>query len=320
MPYWQAAVVLLSKRIQPELALNLPDTHQITQLQLGPHKVICIVNANDNNPQTFLRSLFAVNDNIVSCGLSPILDIAKSIPQMLRVAEFAVYDTFIYPEQNIFHYHAVQPTKVFNIWQHISAVLKARNYETLRTLFSQLPEIFRTQNLTANDALNLWNLIAENIRCYLPNTDALSDVTPLRIHSLIDKFPTLENMCQYLTDQLAIQDKHVDSSAYQHFKQLLRFVDSNYADSLNLQKLCNQYFINVSYCCELFRKEKNMTFTQYITQLRMTHACELLSNTALPLKAICECVGYNDYFYFDKVFKKNIGCTPSEYRKCNNYE
>lgn len=96
---------------------------------------------------------------------------------------------------------------------------------------------------------------------------------------------------------------------------LLRHVDERYMDSLNLQELCDRFYINVSYCCELFRKETKQTFTQYITRLRMDHAKELLATTLLPLKDVCERIGYNDYFYFDKVFKKNIGCTPSEYRR-----
>lgn len=320
MSFWQMATVFLSESVKPELTLHLPDTHQMTQLQLGPHKMVCIVNTSDDRPQALFDAFAAMQEDIVSCGLSPVVDSADKIPAMLRIAEFAVYDTFVYPEQHVFHYRAAQPTKIFNIWQQISKELRARRYDQLRTLLSHLPALFRAQNLTANDALNLWNLIAENIHEYLPSTDALSDIIPLRVHSLIDKFVTMEHMCQYLTDQLAAHDKHRDGSANQHFKKLLRFVDAHYADSLNLQELCNQYFINVSYCCELFRKETQMTFTQYITRLRMTHACELLIGTPLPLKTICERVGYNDYFYFDKVFKKNIGCTPSEYRKRNHDE
>ena len=208
-----------------------------------------------------------------------------------------------------------QPTKVFNIWQQLSKDLRTKHYDHLKRSLMQLPEQFRLQRLTANDALSLWNLIAENIHTFLPDSDALSDITPLRVHSLADKFDTMETMCQYLIAQLTQRDYQGDGSANQHFKQMLRFVEMHYMENLNLQSLCEQFYINVSYCCELFRRETQMTFTQYITNLRMEETKKMLRETTLPLKEICERIGYNDYFYFDKVFKKNVGCTPSEYRK-----
>ena len=58
-----------------------------------------------------------------------------------------------------------------------------------------------------------------------------------------------------------------------------------------------------------------MTFTQYLTGLRISRAKELLETTELRSFRIAEDVGYNDAHYFSYMFKRSTGMTPSEYRK-----
>jgi len=314
MPCWQAVTLLLDKEHTVIAPLPLPEDCQSLQMQLGPHKAICLINSQQPRQEAIFSAMASL-PGLVSCGMSPVAKESEPIAHLMRLCEVAVFDSFLHPEEKVFTFHAPQPSKVLKIWKQLSSELRSSQTESLKRYLQRLPELFREQTLTANDALNLWNLIAENLHEYRPTTDALSDITPLRLHTLVDKFGSFSAMCQYLIVQLADQQIVRDGSANQHFRRLLRYVETHYMDSLNLQELCDQYFINVSYCCELFRRETHSTFTQYITRLRMEHARELLTTTSLPLKDICDRVGYNDYLYFDKVFKKNVGCTPSEYRR-----
>ncbi|ALS27221.1 AraC family transcriptional regulator [Paenibacillus sp. 32O-W] len=64
----------------------------------------------------------------------------------------------------------------------------------------------------------------------------------------------------------------------------------------------------------MFKKELQVTFTKYLTEKRIKRACELLRNTDCPIGEVSERTGYRDLFYFAKLFKKKMGCTPSEYR------
>ena len=73
--------------------------------------------------------------------------------------------------------------------------------------------------------------------------------------------------------------------------------------------------MNPNYVSQLFKKEAGITFIHYITQLRMEEAVNLLSMTKKPVVEIASEVGYNDYFYFCKTFKKYMGKTPSRYRE-----
>lgn len=77
-------------------------------------------------------------------------------------------------------------------------------------------------------------------------------------------------------------------------------------------KLCNMstcWFINC------FRTYTGMTPQQYITDIRVAKAKELLSYSSLNISEIASIVGYDNPFYFSRIFKKNTGQSPREYRK-----
>ena len=61
-----------------------------------------------------------------------------------------------------------------------------------------------------------------------------------------------------------------------------------------------------------------MTFSQYLTKLRMEQSVLMLKNPVLSLKKIAVAIGYEDEIYFHKVFKKYYGITPSQYREREN--
>lgn len=104
------------------------------------------------------------------------------------------------------------------------------------------------------------------------------------------------------------------------FKDMLDYIEKNYNKHLLLTELAPKFFINPNYCCVLFNRYKGMTFSQYLTKIRVEKAEYFLEKTDLPIKQISTMVGFNDYFYFNKVFKKYRNMTPFEYRKLKRTE
>jgi YesN/AraC family two-component response regulator len=82
-----------------------------------------------------------------------------------------------------------------------------------------------------------------------------------------------------------------------------------------LKDLSAQFFINQVYCCQLFRKNLGKTFSEYVSELRIKKARELLKRTDLSIEEVAIQAGYVDYYYFNKVFKKHCGMTPAKFRK-----
>ena len=70
-----------------------------------------------------------------------------------------------------------------------------------------------------------------------------------------------------------------------------------------------------SHFCTIFSQEMGVTFTEYLTELRMNRAKELLRTTQMRSSDIAYAVGYNDPHYFSYLFKKHTGMTPRDFRK-----
>ena len=85
--------------------------------------------------------------------------------------------------------------------------------------------------------------------------------------------------------------------------------------AITLEEVSGHVGFNASYFSTLFKKECGSNFLEYLSEVRMNHAKELLKETNLSIAEICEKVGYNDLKHFTKNFKKNARIKPNEYRK-----
>lgn len=96
---------------------------------------------------------------------------------------------------------------------------------------------------------------------------------------------------------------------------ILCYVNEHYFDyDLTMQTLSEKFDLNANYISQLFRKSPAESFTKYLTSVRMEHAKDMLEKSEDSIKSVGEKVGYADYFYFAKVFKKTVHQTPGEYR------
>lgn len=96
--------------------------------------------------------------------------------------------------------------------------------------------------------------------------------------------------------------------------RLIEYMTLHYTQELNMETLCRISGFSVSRLSTVFKAETGRNIRQYIAHLRCQRAAELLQNTAAPINEICSFVGYPDNNYFTKVFRKEYGMTPSEYR------
>lgn len=98
-------------------------------------------------------------------------------------------------------------------------------------------------------------------------------------------------------------------------KQIIAEMKQNYTTNITLTDLSKKYGISISYLSSLIKEELQLSFSEYIASKRVQKAKELLADEKLSIEEIAEQVGYSDYFYFTKVFKKVAGISPSKYRK-----
>ena len=121
-----------------------------------------------------------------------------------------------------------------------------------------------------------------------------------------------------LTEAMACRDRSGRGLGQTPVGRARRFLSQRFSDpNLMLQDVAGEVGMSQSHFSTVFAQETGLTFTQYLTALRIGKAKELLSATAMRSSEIAFAVGYNDAHYFSYMFKKQTGMTPSEYRKEN---
>lgn len=96
------------------------------------------------------------------------------------------------------------------------------------------------------------------------------------------------------------------------------FIEQNYRrHDLNIELLANEMKMNRISLYRNFMREFDISPKQYMIEVRMSRAKELLRSSEFSVKSIAYSVGYSDQLYFAKVFRKKTGYTPSAYRELN---
>lgn len=98
-------------------------------------------------------------------------------------------------------------------------------------------------------------------------------------------------------------------------KAIKDYVAENYQQQITLDDVAKQVYLSASYFGVFFKKETGELFSQYLTRVRMDKAKELLKDYNFSIKEIANKVGYKDLRNFSKLFKAQVGITPTEFRK-----
>lgn len=101
----------------------------------------------------------------------------------------------------------------------------------------------------------------------------------------------------------------------QNLQDVKEYLDQHYPEQITLDSLSAAFFINKYYLTRIFGEQFGITITNYLLQVRITHAKQLLRFTDMTIEKIGQECGMQDANYFARTFKKLEGISPSEYRK-----
>ncbi len=124
-----------------------------------------------------------------------------------------------------------------------------------------------------------------------------------------------EQAYKILSIGLAYRDGRPNGQHHNLIRQAKEYIERHYKNpDLTLNEVAASANLSASHFSSVFSQETHQTFKEYLTEMRINKAKELLRMTALRSADIAYQVGYNDPHYFSSVFKKNTGLSPIEFR------
>jgi AraC-like DNA-binding protein len=158
--------------------------------------------------------------------------------------------------------------------------------------------------------LNLPSLSADDFdrhpsyRNYAEAYRQMADYERLQLHGLVEIL--LSYFVKHARPRLVIKDERI--------ARLTEYIASHIDEQITVAMLADRVCLTESHLVKAFRKDLGITPLQYIIKRKIQYAQSLLLRTDMNVGEIARAVGMNDSSYFIRLFKKNIGFTPQDYR------
>ncbi len=101
-----------------------------------------------------------------------------------------------------------------------------------------------------------------------------------------------------------------------HLVKITEYIKVSYSDSISLSSLSKRFKLSETYIARLFKQELGTKPSDYVNRIRVNHAMDLLIHTDMSIGEISDVIGYSSLYYFSRVFKKNTGVSPKDFRNC----
>lgn len=122
---------------------------------------------------------------------------------------------------------------------------------------------------------------------------------------------SMKNFILELSDVL----KNNKNDKYNRFvSDAMDYVENHYKNKISVKDIATKLLITPNYFSQIFKAQMGMNFTDFLNEYRVKKAKQLLKNNNLKVYEVSELVGYQNYKYFNKIFKKYTGTSPKEYQ------
>ena len=190
-----------------------------------------------------------------------------------------------------------------------SYILKPVNIEEFKQVFDKvINEIFIFASLYKDIAVNFSNISEPTIN--------------ESINKLYGKGNSIDDMSRIIKSAANDLEQSYSShkkSTYHEIDIVKKYIESHYAEDLDLITLSEKVYLSPKYLSDLFRKVTGYGINKYIKTIRMKKAKELLENTNIKIIDICTSVGFHNLSYFCQTFREFYGNTPEKYRQQDIY-
>jgi AraC-like DNA-binding protein len=137
-------------------------------------------------------------------------------------------------------------------------------------------------------------------------------LTPQQYAAMLKLLETFAKHLSLLANQIAVQEEEAESPLVRRARA---YILANQADPIDLAKVAQAMHVSTFYFCKLFKRATGLTFTEYLSRVRVEKAKKLLLNPHLRISEIAYDVGFQSLTHFNRVFRQVVGQSPTNYRE-----
>lgn len=208
-----------------------------------------------------------------------------------------------------------------NIYEDFDLSLKNEDKQNLIKIINNLTySILLSSNAEVSYIKDIYYKMLLKIINYSKNKnlDISKYINDNNVFDIVMSFNNIYEIKHYLLDKIdelfiALNEKN---QCNEPALKIIKYIHNNYSNyDLSLDDISKNTFLTPAYICVIFKDYTGKTVNKYISEHRIKKAKELIKNPDIKMSDIAQEVGFRDGNYFAKIFKKETGCSPTEYRR-----
>lgn len=199
--------------------------------------------------------------------------------------------------------------------KHVNAIVVQFHKDFFKDVINTYPEFHRIRELLrrASRGINFTSPDSEKIGRMLKRLLNLSGLERmLYFLRLMDVMARTENYKLLASSGYQLEEHRELNN---RLDRIMHFINTNYQRKITQQEIATQIGMTTAAFCRYFKEKTGKVFIYFVNEMRIGYACKLLIERRLSISQICFECGFNNLSNFNRMFKRQTGCTPQEYQQ-----
>lgn len=316
-PHYRSISCIFPGGNMPDISEEVSTNNEacFIQMRTGLNKFTMLINYNDEEHPEFLDSFLMSNiSGAESIGVSSVCTNSVTISKMYLESDIALYSELLIPGDKVRAYKTADLSKVFSKTAlDIETAIKEHKKDCIYKHLDELCKEFKSGGLQIDQISAIYNHVAALLYKYNPKADYEIEIEYVDYYRIINNYDSIDQLMDVL--KIYIENSIQNPIPNEFVKRILDFIDANYSQDITLIDLSRKFNISMGYLSMLIKKETGRNYSEHIIIKRLNLAKELLKDEKLTIIEVVHRIGYTDYYYFNKLFKKYMGITPGKYKR-----
>lgn len=316
------------------------DVIAVTLNNIGIAFILTILDKSDNVPELIDKKCSYFQDIICNCfGFTVTIAVSSEgnkmtqLPEKFKECREALEHKFYMGNNSIILHNDINTffkyddhSMLEKLQKALIEGVKSGNEQSVRDRLQDIYSYVKSIDPAKKDFVKnfYWNIISSlnSIRDSLVSGygDKKLEYGELNgLYGLIEKCSNTEELNTLLDESARSIASKVNSYNNKSIKLILRkaveYLQEHYNEQVTLNEVAEHTFVSTYYISRMFKKEMGKNFVDYLNEIRIEKAKEMLRDVRFKTYEVAEQVGIPDAHYFSKLFKKYVGVTPTEFRE-----